>query len=163
METLQLVAVIVALASCYVLYLHTRRASLAQIRGPAPTSFLLGNTLELYQEQAGKTDFEWQRLYGSVVRFKSIFGEDQLLIADPKALHHILNTSEHVYSSQPERRAISGFINGKGVAWTRGPCFGFNSSSDSCPYHFVVHQVVHTGNKGESYFRPLEPPMRTPS
>ena len=42
METLQLVAVIVALASCYVLYLHTRRASLAQIRGPAPTSFLLG-------------------------------------------------------------------------------------------------------------------------
>jgi len=78
-----------------------------------------------------------------VVRFKSILGvganfgscrngvslvsslsqEDQLLIADPKALHHILNTSENVYSSQPERRVVSGFINGKGVAWTRGTCF----------------------------------------
>ncbi|KAL4062012.1 cytochrome P450 [Scleroderma citrinum] len=120
MDTFLVVVAVIALASCYVLYFHIGRTNLAQIRGPTPTSFLLGSTLELYQEEAGKTDFDWQRVYGDVVHFKSILGEDQLLIADPKALYHILSTSQNVYPSQPERRAVSGFINGKGVAWAHG-------------------------------------------
>ncbi|KAI6120165.1 hypothetical protein EDD16DRAFT_1578191, partial [Pisolithus croceorrhizus] len=91
------------------IFLYVLRPSLAHIRGPSPASFFLGSTLELYQEQAGETDFRWQRRYGGIVRFKSILDEDQLLITDLKALRHIL-----------ERRIMSGFINGKGIAWACG-------------------------------------------
>ncbi|KAI5984094.1 hypothetical protein EDD15DRAFT_2521832 [Pisolithus albus] len=71
---------------------------------------------DLPQEQAGETDFRWQRRYGGIVRFKSILGADQLLITDAKALRHILGAPD-LYPFQPERRVMSGFINGKGIAW----------------------------------------------
>jgi hypothetical protein len=29
---------------------------------------------ELFQEQAGETDFKWQAQYGNVIRFKGSFG-----------------------------------------------------------------------------------------
>lgn len=53
------------------------------------------------------------------MRFKSILGEDQLLITDAKALRHILGAPD-LYPFQPERRVMSGFINGKGIAWACG-------------------------------------------
>ncbi|KAI6020453.1 cytochrome P450 [Pisolithus microcarpus] len=106
-------------ATICMIYLYVLRPSLAHIRGPSPASFFLGSTLELYQEQAGETDFRWQRRYGGIVRFKSILGEDQLLITDAKALRHILGAPD-LYPFQPERRVMSGFINGKGIAWACG-------------------------------------------
>lgn len=119
MDSVSVIASLLVLVTVFMVYLYIRRPSLAHIRGPTPASFLLGSTLELYQEQAGETDFTWQKRYGGIVRFKSILGEDQLLITDPKALRHILGASD-LYPHQPERRMISGFINGKGIAWACG-------------------------------------------
>ncbi|KAG6382001.1 hypothetical protein JVT61DRAFT_632 [Boletus reticuloceps] len=33
-----------------------------------------GNLLELFQRPVGQADFEWQSLYGNIVRFKTVFG-----------------------------------------------------------------------------------------
>ncbi|KAF5372717.1 hypothetical protein D9757_011652 [Collybiopsis confluens] len=39
------------------------------------------------------TDFSWQEQYEDVIKFKAPLGSDSLLISDPKALQHILQTS----------------------------------------------------------------------
>lgn len=119
MDSTLVVTMLLLPATICMIYLYVLRPSLAHIRGPSPASFFLGSTLELYQEQAGETDFRWQRRYGGIVRFKSILGEDQLLITDAKALRHILGAPD-LYPFQPERRVMSGFINGKGIAWACG-------------------------------------------
>ncbi|KAI6096139.1 cytochrome P450 [Pisolithus sp. B1] len=119
MDSALVVASLLLPAIVCMIFLYVLRPSLAHIRGPSPASFFLGATLELYQEQAGETDFRWQRRYGGIVRFKSILGEDQLLITDLKALRHILGAPD-LYPFQPERRIMSGFINGKGIAWACG-------------------------------------------
>ncbi|KAI6130620.1 cytochrome P450 [Pisolithus thermaeus] len=119
MDSALIVASLLLPAIVCMIFLHVHRPSLAHIRGPSPASFFLGSTLELYQEQAGETDFRWQKRYGGIVRFKSILGEDQLLITDLKALRHILG-APNPYPFQPERRIMSGFINGKSIAWACG-------------------------------------------
>jgi len=96
------------------------RPSLSNIRGPKSPSFIHGNLLELFQSQVGQADFAWQSLYGDVVRFKTVFGEDQLLVADPKALQWIFNTSGYRYPKQPNLRVISHMVTGKGVVWADG-------------------------------------------
>jgi len=74
----------------FAVYKRFSRASLSQIRGPKPASYLLGefchidhsfsqvlrvgSLLELYQSQAGEPDFRWQNLYGDIIRIKGILG-----------------------------------------------------------------------------------------
>lgn len=48
------------------------------------------------------------------------FQEDQLLIADPKALQRIFNTSAYRYPKLPNIRAISRMTSGKGIVWAEG-------------------------------------------
>ncbi|KAG8220520.1 cytochrome P450 [Butyriboletus roseoflavus] len=112
-----------ALALAYTLLKRYTRPSLSKIQGPKPSSFLLGesrNLLELFQRPVGLTDFEWQSLYGNVVRFKTVFGGDQLLLADPKALQWIFNTAAYSYPKQPNLRVISRMVNGQGLIWADG-------------------------------------------
>lgn len=97
-----------------------------------------GHLLELLQRPVGEADFAWQSQYGNVVRIKSAFGvrplsllfrcgfmfnyaqEDRLLIADPKALQKILNTSADNYVKLPNLRVISRTLNGEGIIWADG-------------------------------------------
>ncbi|KAI6111326.1 cytochrome P450 [Pisolithus sp. B1] len=45
---------------------------------------------------AGEAEFHWKNLYGNVIQVEGILGEDQLVVADPKALSQILSsTSQH--------------------------------------------------------------------
>ncbi|KAH0828958.1 cytochrome P450 [Lanmaoa asiatica] len=106
-----------ALSLAYVLYKRFTRPSLSKVRGPKSSSFVLGNMLELFQRPVGIADFEWQRLYGDVIRFKT---GDQLLVADPKALRWMFNTSAYRYPKQPHLRVISRMVNGKGISWADG-------------------------------------------
>ncbi|KAI6145483.1 cytochrome P450 [Pisolithus tinctorius] len=104
----------------YTIYRCFTGTSLSRVRGPKPTSFLFGNLPELYQGQAGEADFRWQRLYGDVIRVKGILGEDQLMVADPKALSRIFATASYHFPKPPERRAQSLILNGKSVVWAEG-------------------------------------------
>ncbi|KAI6046270.1 cytochrome P450 [Pisolithus marmoratus] len=104
----------------YAIYRRFTGSSLSRVRGPKPTSFLFGNLFELYQGQAGEADFRWQRLYGNVIRMKGILGEDQLIVADPKALSQIFATASYQFPKPHERRIQSLIMNGKSVVWAEG-------------------------------------------
>ncbi|KAF8557928.1 cytochrome P450 [Imleria badia] len=114
------VAGLTALLLLYALYKRFTRPSLSMIRGPKSPSFIFGNLLELLQRPVGEADFAWQSQYGNVVRFKSVLGEDRLLVTDPKALQKMLSTSAYNYSKLPNLRVISRMLNGKGLFWADG-------------------------------------------
>ncbi|KAK0220055.1 cytochrome P450 [Armillaria fumosa] len=94
----------------------TRRASLTNLPGPEPESFLLGNLRQFYQGQAGEADFKWQASYGHILRIKGILGENCLFVSDPKALQHIYH-SGYVFRKHVIRRELTRLITGKGIVW----------------------------------------------
>lgn len=104
----------------YKLYNRLRRISIAHVPGPQAESFWLGNLKELFQSQAGVPDFKYQKLYGDVVRVKGAFGEDRLLVSDPKALQYIVHTSGYAFPKWPERTEISRVLMGRGLLWADG-------------------------------------------
>ncbi|KAF8845919.1 cytochrome P450 [Paxillus ammoniavirescens] len=120
MNPLFAAAGLIAFGLVYFFRKRHSRISLSNIRGPKSSSFLLGNLLELHRGQAGETDFKWKSCYGDIVRFKGIFGEDHLLVSDPKALQWILNTSARWYEKQQDRRYLSRLTSGKGLGWAQG-------------------------------------------
>ncbi|KAF8829537.1 hypothetical protein HHX47_DHR3000654 [Lentinula edodes] len=116
-STLLILALLVALVVAYRIY---KPSPFSNIPGPEPTSFMLGNLREILQQPAGLAEFEWQRKYGDVVRFRASFGTDQLMVADPKALQHVLQSSGYKWRKSPVRREIARLTSGKGLAWADG-------------------------------------------
>ncbi|KAF8963608.1 cytochrome P450 [Flammula alnicola] len=108
------------LAVFYRLYRRFSRISVSDIPGPEPESFVIGNLRQYFQSQAGEIDFKWQEAYGGVVRFKGPFGEDRLLVSDPKALQYIYHISGYNFSKQPERREMTRMLTGRGIVWAEG-------------------------------------------
>ncbi|RDB25147.1 hypothetical protein Hypma_007406 [Hypsizygus marmoreus] len=106
--------------SLYKLYQRLTRISISHVPGPQSESFLLGNLPEYLQSQAGEADFKWQAQFGDVVRLKALFGEDRLLISDPKAIQYIYQTSGYNFAKQTERRELSRIISGRGILWAEG-------------------------------------------
>ncbi|KAF5375503.1 hypothetical protein D9615_009187 [Tricholomella constricta] len=107
-------------AALYRLYRRLTRISIAHIPGPESSSFVLGNLSQLAQGQAAEVELQWQAKFGDIVRIKGLFGEDRLLISDPKALQYIFQTSGYNFPKQPERREISRIVSGKGILWADG-------------------------------------------
>ncbi|KAI0669528.1 cytochrome P450 [Trametes maxima] len=154
MEPLLLTVVLGGLALFYSIYRFLTRPSVAYIPGPESTSFWLGHLPELFQEQAGETDFKWQEQYGSIVRVKAPFGEDMLWISDPKALQYIFQTSGYNFPKQPERRILSRLIGDMGLTWAEGnvhkrqrkvmlPAFGSPESKALLPvFRHYAEQVT---------------------
>ncbi|KAJ3892341.1 cytochrome P450 [Lentinula edodes] len=104
----------------YIIYNVNKRSPFWNIPGPRSHSFILGHICELFQNQVGLTDFEWQETYGNVVRFKASFGSDYLMISDPKALQRVFQTSGYRWRKTPQRREFSRLTSGKGLAWADG-------------------------------------------
>ncbi|KAF4607972.1 hypothetical protein EYR40_000308 [Pleurotus pulmonarius] len=75
----------------------------------------LRNLREIYHRPAAEIDFEWQAEYGDVVRYKAAFGEDRLLISDPKVLHYILQTSGYRFSKPSEANEMTRITVGNGI------------------------------------------------
>ncbi|KAF9262374.1 cytochrome P450 [Marasmius fiardii PR-910] len=109
---------IATLALTVLLYRHSRKSSFAQIRGPSSPSFLIGNIGELLRAQGGEADLQWQSEFGDVVRFKAPFGEDRLLISDPKAIKRI--SQGYRWGNCVERRARSLVLAGPSIIYTEG-------------------------------------------
>ncbi|OCH89441.1 cytochrome P450 [Obba rivulosa] len=122
-RTGSLLGLLGATALVYVVYRRFTRISLADIPGPDPESFLLGNLPHVFhvqREQVGDVDFDWQRRFGGVARIKAPFGEDMLWIADPKALQYVYHVAGYDFAKQPERRVISRLVGDRGIAWADG-------------------------------------------
>ncbi|KAJ8585151.1 cytochrome P450, partial [Rhizopogon salebrosus TDB-379] len=104
----------------YRVYRRYTRISLADVPGPKSASFIMGNTKELYQGQAAEADFKWQAQYGNVVRFKALFGENQLMISDPAALQYIFVKSGYRFPRQQDHNVLAMLTNGRGILWAVG-------------------------------------------
>ncbi|KAL1945428.1 hypothetical protein VTO73DRAFT_2279 [Trametes versicolor] len=154
MGTLLLTAVLGGLSLVYSIYRFLTRPSISHIPGPESTSFWLGHLPELFQEQAGETDFKWQAEFGGIVRVKAPFGEDMLWISDPKALQYVYQTSGYNFPKQPERRILSRLIGDTGLTWAEGdvhkrqrkvmlPAFGMPESKALLPvFRHYAEQVT---------------------
>ncbi|KAJ7249999.1 cytochrome P450 [Mycena rebaudengoi] len=59
------------------------RRSIARVPGPHATSWAYGAW--------GEFEFPWQKQYGPLYRIKGCFGEDRLVVSDPRSLQHILS------------------------------------------------------------------------
>ncbi|KAJ7741443.1 cytochrome P450 [Mycena maculata] len=130
----------------YTIYRRWTQISIADIPGPEPESFLLGNLRETLQGQAGEAiqvDFKWQARFGDVVRVKGVLGTNRLMISDPKALQHIYNSGYSIRKSD-FRSEITRLLTGPGLAWANdethkrqrrvnSPAFGANEARSYIP------------------------------
>ncbi|KAI0319080.1 cytochrome P450 [Amylostereum chailletii] len=119
--------------------IRRNRRSLKYLRGPKPSSFWLGMphytfsreiiSLDIvnrqlgdlrYQKEVGDKDFSWMTEYGSAWRINGVLGEEELMVADPKALQYILQTSGYRFPKKTEIVATFRFILGEGIVWAHG-------------------------------------------
>ncbi|KAK0475208.1 cytochrome P450 [Armillaria novae-zelandiae] len=89
-----------------------KRVSIKHINGPPSASFWLGHELVLRsQEEFGDLETKWRREYGTVYRIGGCFGQDLLVVSDPKALEHIFHPTRP-YPKTSDADFIFGLILG---------------------------------------------------
>ncbi|KAK0506743.1 cytochrome P450 [Armillaria luteobubalina] len=89
-----------------------KRVSIKHIKGPPSASFWLGHELVLRsQEEFGDLETKWRREYGNVYRIGGCFGQNLLVVSDPKALEHIFHPSRP-YPKTSDTDFIFGLILG---------------------------------------------------
>ncbi|PPQ66087.1 hypothetical protein CVT24_000201 [Panaeolus cyanescens] len=94
----------------------TKDRPLSFVRGPKSPSFVFGHLLDLnHSERAGELERRWVYTYGQACRIKGSFGQDLLLLADPKALHHIFHVSGHRYPKPADVNESIKLIMGRGI------------------------------------------------
>ncbi|EPQ60091.1 cytochrome P450 [Gloeophyllum trabeum ATCC 11539] len=114
------IAILLLVLPLPLLYRRWKYVSIAYIQGPHVDSFILGNFPEYFQNEVGQCEFEWQERLGAVYRIKGLFGEDRLMIADPKALQHVYQTASTQWLKPTIRREITRMYIGRGIAWAEG-------------------------------------------
>lgn len=111
---------LVVAAVCVAVQWYQRRnhRSIKDIQGP-PSSWLFGNELDIWwQDQLGETDFKWMSRYGNAWRIGGCFGEDVLMLADPKALQHVFRG--YNYPKRADFRQTIRFLTGTGLLYVDG-------------------------------------------
>jgi len=141
------------------LYPRRRGRSLGQLRGPEPSSFWLGNEGDIrYQNEVGDCEFKWMREYGSAWRRAGCFGKDHLMVADPKAIKHILHSAGYPYLKATDRVQLMKLISGNGIIAAQGqahhrqrkimtPAFGTREVQSFLPlFHKTASKLVQKWN-----------------
>ncbi|KAF7430178.1 hypothetical protein PC9H_005878 [Pleurotus ostreatus] len=117
----QLDAVYVLLAFAFVsvtLFFRKKRA-LGFLRGPPAKSTLLGHEFDLLNAEACTLELEWTKRYGTVFRSAGCYGEQILMVADPRALQHIYEMNYKYPRSKDNQRAFKKLL-GRGILWAEG-------------------------------------------
>ncbi|KJA19451.1 hypothetical protein HYPSUDRAFT_69198 [Hypholoma sublateritium FD-334 SS-4] len=90
------------------------RSALDNIPGPKAKSFFKGVFSEVFNFNGWDFHAEMAAKYGGVIKIKALFGENQLYVFDPKALHHIIVKDQYIYEE------TSAFIDGNNMIFGRG-------------------------------------------
>ncbi|PBK66734.1 cytochrome P450, partial [Armillaria solidipes] len=89
-----------------------KRVSVKYIDGPPSASYWLDHELVLRsQDEFGGLETKWRRKYGTIYHIAGCFGQDLLVVSDPKALEHIFHAS-HPYPKTSDTDFIFGLILG---------------------------------------------------
>ncbi|EIN05404.1 cytochrome P450 [Punctularia strigosozonata HHB-11173 SS5] len=113
--------VLVLAVTCPVLwglwYLYDRSVTKSAIKGlpgPPSQSFITGNLKQIFSYDGMSFHHMLPLRYGGVVQINALFGDQQLYISDPRALHHILVKDQYVFEE------TSGFIASNRVIFGAG-------------------------------------------
>ncbi|KAE9399218.1 cytochrome P450 [Gymnopus androsaceus JB14] len=112
------------ISSAYILFGFVYRyyqRSLKFLRGPPRSSLLLGNDYEIiHQEEVNAIEAKWFNKYGTAFRTSTCYGEDSLMVADPRALQYILHTSGYRFPKAIDSQQITKMMFGRGIIWAEG-------------------------------------------
>ncbi|KAJ7673673.1 cytochrome P450 [Mycena polygramma] len=81
------------LVSALYLVVRRRKSAIRNIPAPESPSWIFGHMRQLMLSRYGDHEFRWLKQYGAIYRLTGCFGQQRLMVADPAALHHILNSS----------------------------------------------------------------------
>ncbi|KZV60944.1 cytochrome P450 [Peniophora sp. CONT] len=73
-----------------------------------------------YQVEVGDVEFLWLREFGGAWKVHGPLGDERLMLADPKALQYVLQTSGYRYPKRGDWRAQQRMRLGDGLAWAHG-------------------------------------------
>ncbi|KAJ7659587.1 cytochrome P450 [Mycena polygramma] len=87
-------------------YLSFHPAStICNIAGPRTPTWLFGTMIELQLPATyGDFEFTWQKFYGPIYKVMGCYGQERLMVSDPVALQHILNSPHFPLSPDAENR-----------------------------------------------------------
>ncbi|KAF9259738.1 cytochrome P450 [Marasmius fiardii PR-910] len=103
------------------LVIRAKRKSLKFLRGPPTPSWLLGYEFALIGlRKVGEPDGNWTRDYGYAFRVPGCYGEDVLMVSDPKALQHIIHKSAYRYPKAKDTNQLFHKLFGPGLATVTG-------------------------------------------
>ncbi|KAF8187881.1 cytochrome P450 [Mycena galopus ATCC 62051] len=88
-------AVLTAAVLVLALYFVFRpQGTIRRIAGPPSPSWIFGHMRQLILcPRYGDNEFKWVESYGPVYRLRGCFGQDRLMVADPRALQYMVNSS----------------------------------------------------------------------
>ncbi|KZV63587.1 cytochrome P450 [Peniophora sp. CONT] len=93
---------------------------LRNIPGPPNISFFTGHLAQMFGPSASGFRSQISRRYGRVIRVRGILSEEQLFVADTRALRSILVDESALYSYQDFFVALSSITHGPGLLSTNG-------------------------------------------
>ncbi|KAF8900292.1 cytochrome P450 [Gymnopilus junonius] len=149
------------LVVCWLLFKRLSFSPLANLRGPPSSSLIFGNVMELqHQEDAGELEYKWISQYGEACKISGAFGQELLMLADPKALHHIVQASGYRYPKPSDTNQSIRLIMGRGIFWASGddhkrhkkvmnPAFDINRLRSFLPLFQSSAQMLARKWKGE--------------
>ncbi|KAK0227599.1 cytochrome P450 [Armillaria fumosa] len=107
--------------SLAVILLYRRRRLGVRLRGPPRPSLLLGHEWQLRnQENPGSLEMQWLYQYGNVYRIGGCFGQDVLVLSDPKALQYIFHTSGYRFPKTADSDLSAKSLFGEGMVTVAG-------------------------------------------
>ncbi|KAF5353161.1 hypothetical protein D9758_008710 [Tetrapyrgos nigripes] len=133
---------------------NRRSYSLANLPGPKSRSWWQGNLGEVMNADAWKFHERLLKEYGQVIRIDGFMGDKQVLIFDPKAMHHVLVKDATMYEST--NVTASALVIGKGLTGITGnahrkqrkalnPVFSIAHMKDMLPIFWEVVDRLESG------------------
>ncbi|KAJ8077814.1 hypothetical protein PM082_002249 [Marasmius tenuissimus] len=119
----QLVAIALLLVTGTVaaFVVRARRRSLKFLPGPPSPSLLLGHEWDMSRKRVvGHLETAWFDQYGSALRLAGCFGEDILMLNDPRALQHVFQKSAYRYKKPGDVERFFTKVFGTGVLSANG-------------------------------------------
>ncbi|KAK0438178.1 cytochrome P450 [Desarmillaria tabescens] len=91
------------------------------VRGPLRPSFLLGHEWMMrHRDHVGDLETQWLREYGPVYRIGGCFGQDVLVLSDPRALQYVFHTSGYRFPKTSDALRQSDAFFGPGLVTVHG-------------------------------------------
>ncbi|TDL20047.1 cytochrome P450 [Rickenella mellea] len=131
----------------------TTRSSLSHVPGPSRGSWWEGNFYQIFHKNAWQFHEDIMAKFGGIIKVHSHFGDEQLYVSDPLALHHIVVKDQYIYEETSAFITQNLIVFGKGLLSTLGehhrkqrkmlnPVFSMKHMRDLLPVFYpIAHQV----------------------